>query len=494
VVEPLELTRGVSGFSIDEDHRHRFVLFIRYSSMTIRAPDRYVTLTFLGMLLVGVVGWGAPFVLMPNADGSGYTTEHVYVRADDRITTATLYLPRSDDPVPGVVFGAGSGTAPALYTNYGAALATNGVAVLIAGQTRELEAGKPIRWETRRERSNIFAYASDNYANWVTYLSSHPRVDEDRLVLAGHSGGANSAYRVAYERPDVDGVVAIAGRFPPERTDPFPTNLLLATGSADSLVPPARLTNVSVRLTGTALDPGERAGSFENGTAVRVVVADGATHLSEADDPRLVRATTDWALRSVGEAPPADLGTTIRSIRSVFAQFLFGLVGVLAGTALTKRAVTSRIDAGQRRDAVVVLAWLAGFSVVLHTTVSQRIYHFGPIPERALKYVLFGGVLLVVGLVFGRVASLSSWNDSRIGSWLLDLAILLVPTCAFVLLSTRFVTFQLVTTVVLSSIVLVVLGIFLFELAALTVSRRIRWLGVGLAVLWLVPAIVPPYL
>jgi predicted esterase len=462
--------------------------------MAIRAPDRYVTFAFLGMLLVGVVGWGAPFVLIPNAGGSGYTTEQVYVRAGDRVTTATLYLPSGDEPVPGVVFGAGSGTAPALYTNYGAALATNGVAVLIAGQTRELEAGRPIRWETRRERSAIFEYASDNYANWVSHLASHPRVDEDRLVLAGHSGGANSAYRVAYDRPDVNGVVAIAGRFPPERADPFPTNLLLATGSDDSLVPPAELTNVSVQLTGTALDPGDRAGSFENGTAVRVVVADGATHLSEADDPRLVHATTDWALRSVGVTPPADLGITVRPIRSVLAQFLFGLVGVLAGTALTKRAVASRIGTERRRDAVVVLAWLAGFSAVLHTTVSKRIYHVGPTPEQATKYVLFGGVLLVVGLAFDRVGSLSPWDGSRIGSWLLDLGVLLVPAWAFVLLSTRFVTFQLVTTVVLSAIVLVVLGICLAELAALTVRRRIRWLAVGLAVLWLVPAIVPPYL
>jgi dienelactone hydrolase len=166
------------------------------------------------------------------------------------------------------VVGAGSGTAPALYTNYGAALATNGFAVLIAGQTRELEAERPIRWETRRGRSNVFEYASDNYANWVSYLEAHPRVDEDRLVLAGHSGGATSAYRVAYHRPDVDGVVAIAGRSPPERDEPFPTNLLLATGSVDSLVPSAKLTTVSLRLTGTALGPGERFGSFENGLAV----------------------------------------------------------------------------------------------------------------------------------------------------------------------------------------------------------------------------------
>lgn len=198
--------------------------------MAIRVPDRYVTLAILGVVLVGLVGWGAPFVLAPTAGGSGYTTEHIYVRADDRITTAALYLPDGDEPVPGVVFGAGSGTAPALYTNYGAALATNGLAVLVAGQTRELEAGKPIRWETRRERSSVFEYASDNYANWVSYLASHPRVDEDRLVLAGHSGGANSAYRVAYDRPDVDGAsgFGIGGIFEDARV--MALNRLLVVG------------------------------------------------------------------------------------------------------------------------------------------------------------------------------------------------------------------------------------------------------------------------
>jgi hypothetical protein len=63
-----------------------------------------------------------------------------------------------------------------------------------------------------------------------------------------------------------------------------------------------------------------------------------------------------------------------------------------------------------------------------------------------------------------------------------------------VLTSTRFVTFQLVTTTVLSSAVLVVLSVFLAELAMLNIRRRVRWAVVGLVVLWVVPAIVPPYL
>lgn len=65
---------------------------------------------------------------------------------------------------------------------------------------------------------------------------------------------------------------------------------------------------------------------------------------------------------------------------------------------------------------------------------------------------------------------------------------------AFVLVSTRFVTFQLVTTVVLSVAVLVFLLPFAGLLAALDPRRPIRWVAVGLASLWLLPVVVPPYL
>jgi hypothetical protein len=51
-----------------------------------------------------------------------------------------------------------------------------------------------------------------------------------------------------------------------------------------------------------------------------------------------------------------------------------------------------------------------------------------------------------------------------------------------------------VTTVVLSSVALLVLAAVLSELAVLKLERRFRWAVVGIAVLWLVPAIVPPYL
>jgi dienelactone hydrolase len=456
--------------------------------------SRYVTLVFLLVSLVGFGGWVAPFVSSPNPGGNDYTVEHVYIRADDRITTASLYLPDGNDRVPGVVFGAGSGTSPRIYTNYGAALATNGFAVLIPGKTSGLDPRKPIQWEIRRETPVVLNLAKENYLNWVSYLASHPRVDENRLVIGGHSGGANSAYRVAYERPDVNGIVAVAGRFPPERDETIRTNLLLATGSEDGLVPPSKIVEVSKVLTGTTVHPGEQIGTFENGTAVRVVVADGASHLSEADNRQLIRETTDWALRSVGESPPEELGIRVRSLGSVGYQALFGLVGVLGITAVAKRVGTHRLGDGPRQETVVALVWLVGMILVLHSTLSQRIYYLGPMAAQFSKYALLSVILLGTGVLLDRLASVTAWTETRGGSSLLDVIFMFLPPGAFVLTSTRFVTFQLVTTTVLSSAVLVVLSVFLAELAMLNIRRRVRWAVVGLVVLWVVPAIVPPYL
>ncbi len=41
---------------------------------------------------------------------------------------------------------------------------------------------------------------------------------------------------------------------------------------------------------------------------------------------------------------------------------------------------------------------------------------------------------------------------------------------------------------------MIVLGAFLVEPAILSVRRHFRWAWIGLAVLWFVPAVVPPYL
>ncbi|WP_411964850.1 dienelactone hydrolase family protein [Haloferax sp. YSMS24] len=455
--------------------------------------SRWFSIALALLVVVGVGGWVSPFVLAPDAGGDEFTRERVFVRADGRITEAALYVPSGERPRPGIVFGAGSGSEPAMYAGYGETLARQGFVVLIPGPTYELEDGSPVPWMIVRDDTVLWKRATENYLNWMAYLEAHPRVDDERIVVGGHSGGANGAYRAAYERDDVRGLVAIAGRFPPERPDPLQTNVLLATGSDDSLVPPSTLVEISEPLTGTKLEPGDRTGSFEDGTAAGVFVADGATHLSESSDPSLVAATAEWSLLSVGETPPDQYETTGRPIRTALQQFAFGLVGVLAATALVAREGVPSLDSDYRSSLPPTVA-VVGFVAVVGTTLSESVYHLWPAPSQFVKYVLFAGILAVVGGVLLRGSERIPRLETRYGAVLFDVAFVAVSMAVFVLVSTRFVTFQLVTTVVLSGAFLLLLLPVVVLLSLLERDAAPRWVFSSLAVLWLYPAVVPPYL
>ncbi len=459
--------------------------------MRLPLSSSQVTVLLLIVAVVGVGGWASPFVLTPERPAD-YTVERVTIQQGNRVTVADLYLPAGDGSVPGVVFGAGSGSEPALYSNYGEALVREGFAVLIPGATHDREPGRPIPWMIVREEAVIWERGTENYLAWIEYLAGHPRVDSNRIVVGGHSGGANGAYRAAYERPNVSGVVAIAGRFPPDREEPLRTNLLLATGSDDSLVPPEKLSTVAAKLTGRRLDPGARVGSFADGTAVRLVVADGATHLTESSDPTLVEVTTDWARRSVGAPASSDRDVAVRPLGTVLLQFASGLVGVLGVAALARRRIA---DEGDRFPTwAVPVGSLLGFAAVAQTTVGRDVYHLTPMPAQAAKYVLVAAVVVATATVVHRAAQATSRVDARPASLLLDVASLALAGAVAAVASTQFVTFQLVTTAVQSVVILAILAPFLVAFAALNLNPSERWLFVGPAFVWLYAAILPPYL
>lgn len=451
------------------------------------------TLVLVLISLVGLGGWLGPFVINQGATGDQFDEQRVFIRTDGRVTEATLYLPKSADPVPGIVYGAGSGSEPAMYSGVGETLARNGFAVLIPGPTYDLEPGRPVYWMIVREEAALWNRGTENYLNWIEFLEAHPRVDADRLVIGGHSGGANGAYRAAYERPDIDGLVAIAGRFPPNRSSPLATNVFLATGSEDSLVPPSRLANISEPLTGAHLDAGDQVGSFQNGTAARLYVAEGASHLTEPFHPALIQETTDWALQSVGEPPSEQVEVNGRAPQTVLLQFVFGLVSVIALAILVHRHA-DLFEPARLRPFLPSGAALGGFITVVTTTISADLYHLSPVLPELRKYGLLFAIVVALATGIHRALVEHSWLSSGVRGLTLDLVFVVTSIVSFVLLSTQFVTFQLVTTAVLSMVFLALLAPVMILLVALDLERLPRWLFSGLAVVWFYPAIVPPYM
>lgn len=455
--------------------------------------SRGVTIGLVIVVAIAGAGWVYPLVVSPDPGGEDVEVTRVFVRDANRITEAALYLPAEQRTVPGIVFGAGSGSEPALYSGYGEAFARNGFAVLVPGPTYELEPERPIPWMIVRDDEEIWDRGTENYLHWIEYLQAHPRVDETRLVIGGHSGGANGAYRAAYERPDVDGLVAIAGRFPPERSDPLRTNILLATGSDDTLVPPSKVVAVSRELTSREVSPGEFVGSFEDGTALEVFVAPGETHLSESSSPALIRKTTEFALRSVGTAPSGAISTSTRPVDTILLQFGAGHVFVIGLTALVLR----KLSGHPRADYATYLGTLfpvVGFAIVVTPTISRHVYHLWPLPSQLPKYAVIAGVLVLVGWLLHRVlGALPGW-DSRVAAITSDVGFLALAVVSALLVSTQFVTFQLVTTVVLSAVFLGLLVPFSVLFAVFEIERVPRWVCLGCFLLVFYPELVPPYL
>lgn len=455
--------------------------------------SRWVVIGLVFLVIISGAGWVYPLIVFPDPGGEDIEVTRVFIRDSGRITEAALYLPAGENAVPGIVFGAGSGSEPAMYAGYGEALARNGFAVLIPGPTYDLEPERPIPWMIVREKEEIWDRGTENYLHWIEYLQANPRVDATRLVIGGHSGGANGAYRAAYERPDIDGLVAIAGRFPPERSDPLRTNIFLATGSQDDLVPPSKVVGVSKELASREVTPGEFVGSFEDGTAIEVFVAEGETHLSESRSPTLIRQTTEFALQSVGETPPSTISTATLPVDTVLLQFVSGDIFVIGLTALVFESWALRQREGYVEYLVSLLPFV-GFAIVVTPTISQQIYHLWPSSSQLLKYAVVGVVLVLVGWVLHRIFTGLSGFDSKIGSIVGDVGFLVLSVTAIMLVSTQFVTFQLITTVVLSAVFLGLLLPFSVLFAVFEIGRISRWVSYGCLLLVFYPELIPPYL
>lgn len=208
-----------------------------------------------------------------------FEVEHLLLSTgENRSMQATLYVPDGVGQSPAILFGAGSGADPALYTNWGEIFAQHGFVVLMVGPGKQRSDGGIPEWEIINDRETLLENQKEQFLLLLDYLKGLPEVDPERIIVGGHSGGANTAYRLAFER-DVSGVIAVAGRFPPENSQFLQNNLLLATGSHDIIVPPDKIREVELQLTGRNMEEGVLYGSFDNNTAKKIFISDGSGHL-----------------------------------------------------------------------------------------------------------------------------------------------------------------------------------------------------------------------
>jgi cephalosporin-C deacetylase-like acetyl esterase len=161
-------------------------------------------------------------VVVGRMPADGFTIEKViYESRPNHHVTATLYLPKSDQPVPGVIMpiGHSSNGKAAGYMQFGGAImARHGIAALVydpigQGERRQLldDSGKPAISNSTSEHTLIGVGAillgrnTASYRVWdgmrsLDYLASRPEVDPKRLGCTGCSGGGTeTSYLMALD-------------------------------------------------------------------------------------------------------------------------------------------------------------------------------------------------------------------------------------------------------------------------------------------------------
>ena len=213
--------------------------------------------------------------------GSVIVTE-VDITADDGSNIhSTLQRPvyaTSSDPLPGVVVIHGSLQNKEWLMAFGIELARRGFVVLTidANGHGNSDAG---------EGSGTAA---------LDFITSLDYVNSSSIGLIGHSMGGSIAWTAISESSvQVNALVLVGSRTSPANAT-YPNNLLVTVGSFDSLSSiPRNLTLLEEAFNVTDIEEGKPYGSFDDGTARKVVIAP-TNHLFETIDPIIVSESVEW--------------------------------------------------------------------------------------------------------------------------------------------------------------------------------------------------------
>ena len=141
------------------------------------------------------------------------------------------------------------------------------------------------------------------------------------IALVGHSMAADLITQFAMDRTDI-GAVAALSVFGAGITREQPRNLIVITGEWE----PAMLTQAAARIAGLAADGPARErvtyGDFEQGTARRYVLAEGAEHIGVIYSRDGLMQTRDWLNSAFGQTMAGAIDSRGKWLALLFAGLL----------------------------------------------------------------------------------------------------------------------------------------------------------------------------
>ncbi|MBA4388775.1 MAG: hypothetical protein C0404_12395 [Verrucomicrobia bacterium] len=430
------------------------------------------------LMICGLLGWWLPFVVCPEVDPAFRRTTDSIKGYGDVPLSIELSYPKGSGPFPAVLVLHGVGANSRVCENFRRSFLQQGFAcALLDFRGHGGSGGKHGNWPELVEDAR----------SALTRLRTDAAVDANRVMIVGHSMGANVAYRVADS--SLAGVVAIAGRFP-GTLKRFPTNLLLATGRHDALVPPETIKTLAIYFTGEDIEYNKLFGDFGNNTALRLFVSE-SSHAGECFDKSIHRQAVEWACLCTGIPFQGEIKPLPVQMPTMIVQFLSGLA-VLFSLAywLTQgsRAVTSWAVSISRS-----LGLFFVFAAILSTTVSVRLFKLGPHWNRMEQYCILAALLAIVAAISTRLFPHLPKKLAGAGGLFFDVSFIALSLLTALGVSAVFwhglcPMWHLMTASLFAGILSICV---LLNLAKIPVRDRI--LFTVLVLCWLFPATMPGY-
>ena len=414
-------------------------------------------------LLIGLV-WLIPAL----ASWSDVEVKDLKLNYNGVVDPIKLYLPQGEPPFPGVVFGAGAGADVALYRQWGEAFAKEGFVCLIRSST------------SGRQNEEPWIDSRDDTINAIKYLKNHKKVDPDKIIVAGHSGNGNVAYWVGYKIPEqINGVAVIAGRHPPEKNHTLQTNLFLATGQNDRLVPPKKILEVAKILTGK----NSTSGNFSQNDKITIYTAPTSNHLTEVWDNSLIKQTVNWSSQAVGNQYKGNYSLEKVSLPLILLKLVAGMFFLIGVIILLQQYINSILK--------LVLSTLLYFGIffgVWSTTVSNNLFDSGPFEYKWLEYLILVVVIIICWLI--------TFYFIKRDTILTDIAFILLSIIIFILISSFIVylpPFSYGGAIIIfkALIVFILLATFSLIFHKLQIPLNQRLIYYSLTLIWLLAVVIP---
>lgn len=247
-------------------------------------------ITLVGLLVVVVALWHL------EQAREGLEIKHLSVDS----TPVTVYRKSGAVPRPAVVITHGFAGSRQLMEAYALTLARSGYVAVSFDFEGHGRNAKPMSGDVTRvdgTTANLMAEIGR-----VTDLAMGLEGVDGRVALLGHSMASDIIVRQAKNDPRVAAVVAIS-MFSQAVTASEPRNLLAITGEWETFLRTEAIK--TARLVKADATEGQTIGSFEGGTARRVVVAPSVEHVAVLYSPTAMREARDW-LDQVFEYPKAS--------------------------------------------------------------------------------------------------------------------------------------------------------------------------------------------